>query len=159
LVEIEIPDWPYDSLLNILLVEAAAAFEELTRTSRDDELKWQEPQAWPNTFRKAWFIPGIEVVQADRFRRKCMRMLAERFQDVDVIIAPSFAASLCLLTNNTGHPSLTLRTGFRKPREEGPETPYGITLLGRLFDEGTLASVGLAMERELDVWHRRPPLT
>jgi Asp-tRNA(Asn)/Glu-tRNA(Gln) amidotransferase A subunit family amidase len=159
LIEIDLPDWPYDSLLNVLLVEAAAAFEELTRTNRDDELTWQEPQAWPNTFRKAWFIPGIEVVQADRFRRQCMMMLAERFAKVDSIIAPSFAASLCLLTNNTGHPSLTLRTGFHQPRENSPEVPYGITLIGRLYDEGTLARFGMALERELNVWSRRPPLS
>ena len=158
LVEIDLPQWPYDSLLNILLVEAAAAFEELTRTNRDDELTWQEAQAWPNTFRQAWFIPGIEVVQADRFRRKCMTMLAEKFSEVDAIIAPSFAASLCLITNHTGHPSLTLRTGLHEPREGSPQVPHGITLIGRLFDEGTLARVGMALERSLNVWHQRPPL-
>lgn len=158
LVEIDLPDWPYDSLLNILLVEAAAAFEELTRSDRDDELTWQEPQAWPNTFRQAWFIPGIEVVQADRFRRQCMMMMAERFEQVDAIISPSFAASLCLITNNTGHPSLTLRTGLHQSREDSPQVPYGITLIGNLFDEGTLARIGMALERSLDVWRHRPPL-
>jgi Asp-tRNA(Asn)/Glu-tRNA(Gln) amidotransferase A subunit family amidase len=156
LVEIDLPDWPYDCLLNILLTEAAAAFEELTRTNADDQLTWQDAEAWPNTFRKAWFIPGIEVVQADRFRRECMMMLAERFENVDAVIAPSFAASWCLLTNNTGHPSLTLRSGFRQNRDDGPEVPHGITLIGRLFDEGTLCRIGMALERELNVWDRRP---
>lgn len=158
LVEIDLPDWPYESLLQILMCEAAAAFEELTRTNRDDELKWQAAVAWPNSFRKTWFIPGIEVVQADRFRRQCMQMMAERFEKVDALIAPSFAASLCLITNNTGHPSLTVRCGFRKAREDAPETPYGITLIGRLFDEGTLARIGMALENELKVCERRPPL-
>ena len=101
LVEFDLPDWPYDSLLSILLCEAAAAFEELTRTNKDDSLKWQDADAWPNTFRKAWFIPGIEVVQATRFRRQCMQMMAERFEKIDAMIAPSFAGSLCLITNNT----------------------------------------------------------
>jgi Asp-tRNA(Asn)/Glu-tRNA(Gln) amidotransferase A subunit family amidase len=153
LVEIDLPDWPYDTLLNILLCEAAAAFEELTRTNLDDSLKWQQPQAWPNTFRQAWFIPGIEYVQADRFRRQCMQMMAQRMEKVDVILAPSFAESLLLITNNTGQPSLTIRAGFK---DNG--TPHGITLIGRLFDEGAIARLGLAIERQIEVWDHRPPV-
>ena len=159
-VEIQIPDWPYDCLLSILLCEAAAAFEELTRTNKDDTLKWQEPQSWPNTFRKAWFIPGIEMVQASRFRRQVMEMMAEKFDSVDAIITPSLTNDMSLITNNTGHPSLTLRTGLRKGRQaDAPETPYGITLIGKLFDEGTICRIGMAMEKELGVWDKRPPLT
>jgi Asp-tRNA(Asn)/Glu-tRNA(Gln) amidotransferase A subunit family amidase len=160
-VEIEWPDWPYDVLLNVLLAEAAAAFEELTRSNRDDELKWQDPEAWPNTFRKSWFIPAIEVVQADRFRRRCMQMMAEKLEHLHAIIGPSFGGSLCLVSNHTGHPSLTLRSGFRRAKENdssSAEVPYGITLIGRLFDEGTLCRIGLALEHELGVWDRRPVL-
>lgn len=184
LVEIALPDWPYDALLPMLYCEAAAAFEDLTRSHLDDTLKWQAPQAWPNTFRQSWFIPGNEFVQADRFRRMVMQMMADRFADVDVMIGPSFADSLCLITNYTGHPSLTLRCGFVSPRSQAADgggggsvgaasqpanpaptsrpsprrVPHGITLLGRLFDEGTLCRVGLALERELGVWDERPPL-
>jgi hypothetical protein len=153
MVDVNLPNWPYDTLLSILLCEAAAAFEDITRENIDDTLKWQEPEAWPNTFRKSWFIPGIEKVQADRFRRQCMQMMAAKFENLDALIGPSFAGSLCLLTNNTGHPSLTLRTGFTP---DG--TPHGITLIGRLFDEGTLCRIGMALERELDVWHKRPSI-
>ena len=74
-------------------------------------------------------------------------------EDVDVMISPSYAGGLLLITNNTGHPSLTLRCGFK-----ADGTPHGITLWGRLFDEGTLCRVGMALERQLDVWDRRPPL-
>lgn len=159
LVEIELPDWPYDVLLNVLFCEAAAAFEELTRSNRDDEMRRQDVEAWPNTFRKTWFIPGVEVVQAERLRRQVCQMMAARFANVDAMIGPSFGASLCLITNNTGHPSLTLRSGFQKGRREGaPETPHGITLLGRLFDEGTLCRIGIALEQELGVWEKRPPI-
>ncbi|MHC5112793.1 MAG: amidase [Planctomycetota bacterium] len=153
LVEIDLPEWPYDALLTILLVEAAAAFEELTLDGRDDDLVWQEPQAWPNTFRSARFIPAIEYVQAERFRRRVAEMMAERFEKVDAIISPSYAASLLLITNCTGHPSLTLRTGFA---DDG--TPRATTINGRLFDEGTLCAIGMAIERELGVWDRRPEL-
>ncbi|MCP3903866.1 MAG: amidase [Planctomycetes bacterium] len=153
LVEVDLPDWPYDTLMTILLVEAAAAFEELTLDGRDDELVWQAPEAWPNTFRATRFIPAIEYVQAERFRRRVAEMMAERFDDVHAIISPSYAASLLLITNCTGHPSLTLRTGFA---DDG--TPRATTINGRLFDDGTLCSIGMAIERELGVWDRRPKL-
>ncbi|MCH8343853.1 MAG: amidase [Planctomycetes bacterium] len=153
LIEIELPDWPYEALMTILLVEAAACFEELTLNDRDDELVWQEPEAWPNTFRQTRFVPAIEYVQAQRFRRSVMEMMAERFADIDAMISPSFAGSLLLITNNTGHPSLTLRCGYK---DDG--TPHGITLWGRLFHDGTLCSIGMALERQLDVWHKRPKI-
>ena len=151
LVEIELPDWPYGSLMTILLVEAAAAFEELTLSDRDDELVWQEPQAWPNSFRQTWFIPATEYVQAQRFRRQVAEMMARRFETLDALISPSYAGSLLLITNNTGHPSLTLRSGF-----DDRGRPRGITLWGRRFAEGTLCSIGMALERALGVWDRRP---
>lgn len=154
LIEVDLPEWPYESLLPILVCEAASAFEDLTRSGKDDQLSWQAPEAWPNTFRQSWFIPANEVMQSDRFRRMVMGMMAERFAKVDVIFAPSFAASLCLITNFTGHPQLTLRAGMK---ENG--TPHGVSLWGRLFDEGTLCSVGLALERSLGVWDRRPALS
>ncbi len=172
--EIALPEWPYDALLTMLYCEAAASFEDLTRMSLDDTLRWQAPQAWPNTFRQSWFLPGIEFVQADRFRRQCMQMMAEQFANIDVMFGPSFAGSVCLITNNTGHPSLTLRCGFRTPQRRGraggdqaeapndappPRVPHGVSFIGRLFDEGTMCRVGLALERELDVWNERPPLT
>ncbi len=151
-VQIELPDWPYDTLLNVIFAESAAAFEELTRSGRDDELVWQDPEAWPNSFRQSWFIPAVEYIQISRFRRQVMNMMAERFAGVDCVVSPSFAAHLLLITNQTGHPSITLRTGFR---DDG--TPYGITLVGRLFDEGTLCSIAMALERRLGVWSARPP--
>ncbi len=153
LVEIEMPDWPYGMLMTILMAEAASAFEELTLSNRDDELAWQKPQAWPNSFRQTRFTPAIEFVQAQRFRRKVMQMMDDKFADIDAMISPSFAARLLLITNNTGHPSLTMRCGFK---DDG--TPHGITMLGRLFDEGTLCRIGMALEKELRVWDKRPDI-
>jgi Asp-tRNA(Asn)/Glu-tRNA(Gln) amidotransferase A subunit family amidase len=153
LVRLELPDWPYETLLTILAAEAAAAFEELTLSDRDDELTRQDAEAWPNLFRQARFLPAVDYVQAGRFRRMVMEMMADWFADVDAMISPSFAGSLLLITNCTGHPSLTIRCGFK---DDG--TPHGITLWGRLFDEGTLGRIGMALERELEVWQARPDL-
>lgn len=150
LVEIELPDWPYGLLMTILSVEAAAAFEELTISNLDDELVWQSPRAWPNSFRETRFVPAIELMQAQRFRRKVAAMMAEKFADLDAMIGPSFASSMLLITNNTGHPSVTLRNGF----EDGQ--PRGMTVWGRLFGEGAMCRLGMALEERFDVWHRRP---
>lgn len=152
LVEVELPKWPYGMLMTILMAEAASAFEELTLSNLDDELVWQKPEAWPNSFRQTRFTPAIEFVQAQRFRRKVMQMMDDKFANIDVMISPSFAARLLLITNNTGHPSLTMRCGFN---DNG--TPHGITMLGRLFDEGTLCRIGMALEKQLGVWDKRPP--
>ncbi len=153
LEEMTLPDLPYDALGLLIGVEAAAAFEELTLTNRDDLLARQGIDGWPNKFRTNRLVPAVEYVQVQRFRRVVMDVMAEVFADVDGLVSPSFAGPLLLITNSTGHPSLTLPVGLK---EDG--TPHGITLWGRLFDEETLCCIGMNLERELDVWHLRPPL-
>jgi len=152
LVEIELPEWPYGLLFNLLTVEAAAAFEEITLTNTDDQMVWQEPRAWPNSFRAQWFMPAIEYVQMDRFRRKVAEMMRGVFNEVDVIAGPSFASGLLIITNFTGHPQLVMRSGFG---DDG--TPRSFSLWGGLFSEGTLAAMGRRIEQALGVWNRRPP--
>ena len=148
------PDWPWNTLLTILFAEAAAAFESLTRTDQDDQLTWQAPEAWPNTFRQSWFIPAPELVQADRFRRLCMEYFDELFNGLDAIVGPSYADGVLLTTNCTGHPSLTVPVGLKKSG-----SPHAVTLVGRLFDEGTLLRLGTSLEsRCWPVAERRSPL-
>ncbi len=153
LVEVDLPDLPYESLLVTLYSEAAAAFESLTRSNRDDTLSWQDPEAWPNTFRRSWFIPAVEAVQADRLRRQVMRMMDETMDGVDALATPAFAANLLLITNATGHPSIVQPIGF-----DSEGRPEGVTLIGRLFDEGTLCRIGRCLETEFGIGHRRPPI-
>jgi Asp-tRNA(Asn)/Glu-tRNA(Gln) amidotransferase A subunit family amidase len=173
-VEVAIPDWPYDSLDLILFAEAGAAFEELTLSHQVDELKEQVADAWPNVFRQARFLSAVDLVQADRFRRKVAEEMARVFSGVDLLLVPSLRDEMLVITNATGHPSLTLRAGFVEvsearsdwapdpshplPRFSPPRrVPHGVTLIGRLFDEGTLAQAGLALEREFAVASERPP--
>jgi Asp-tRNA(Asn)/Glu-tRNA(Gln) amidotransferase A subunit family amidase len=173
-VEVSIPDWPYDSLDLILFAEAAAAFEELTLSGGLDQLKAQVPDAWPNIFREARFLSAVDFVQADRFRRKVAEEMARVFSDVDLLLVPSLRDEMLTLTNFTGHPSLTLRAGFVEvskarsdwaPDPNNPmptfspprRVPHGVTLIGRLFDEGTLGRAGLALERAFGVVEQRPP--
>ena len=152
LVEVELPDLPYETLLIPLYAEAAAAFESLTRSDDDDLMTWQSPQAWPNTFRRSWFIPAIELVQADRVRRQVMDAMAEIMDTVDALATPAFAANLLLITNATGHPALVQPIAFDDGR------PHGFTLIGRLFDEGTICRLGRALEARCDVANQHPTL-
>jgi Asp-tRNA(Asn)/Glu-tRNA(Gln) amidotransferase A subunit family amidase len=153
LAEFELPDLPYESVVVVLQVEAAAAFEELTLTNRDEELRQQQPSAWPNTLRLARLVPAVEYVQMLRIRTRMMEVARDLFEKFDVLVGPGMGSTLAFLTNATGHPSLTLRAGFR---EDG--TPAAVTLHGRLFDEGRLCRVGMELERRLGVSERRPPL-
>ncbi len=111
-VEVALPDWPYDSLNLILFAEGAAAFEELTLSHAADQLKVQTPDAWPNLFRQARFLSAVDFVQADRFRRKVAEEMARIFSQVDLLLVPSLRDEMLTISNNTGHPSLTMRAGF-----------------------------------------------
>lgn len=151
LVPVELPDAGYNAMRLILTAEAAAAFDELTRSGRDDELTDQGPNAWPNTFRAARLIPAVEYINANRARMLAMRAWAELFSGVDVIVAPTSGTQL-VATNLTGHPAVILPNGFR---EDG--TPVSVTCLGGLFEEGKLLAVASAYQRATDFHLRRPP--
>lgn len=172
--EVSIPEWPYDSLDVILFAEAAAAFEELTLSRQVDELKAQVPDAWPNTFRQSRFLSAVDFVQCDRLRRKVAQEMARVFKQVDLLLVPSLRDEMLTITNFTGQPSLTLRAGFIEvsqarsdwapdpahplPRFSPPRrVPHGVTLIGRLFDEGTIMRVGVALEQAFGVANERPP--
>ena len=173
-VEVALPNWPYNSLNVILFAEGAAAFEELTLTHGIDQLKVQTPDAWPNLFRQSRFLSAVDFVQADRFRRKVAQEMARIFSQVDLLLVPSLRDEMLTISNQTGHPSLTLRAGFVQvaearsdwapdPKNPLPKfspprrVPHGITLIGRLFEEGTLGRAGIALERAFAVAAERPP--
>ena len=136
LIPMALPDLPADAMQIILWVEAAAAFDELTRTNRDDELVRQTEDAWPNRFRAARTIPAVEYVQANRLRTLVMQQMAELMTGIDVYVAPSLDTANLWLTNATGHPAVVVPNGWR---ENG--LPSTITFTGRLFDEATVLSV------------------
>ena len=173
-VQVSLPDWPYNSLNAIIFAESAAAFEELTLSRQVDQLKVQVPDAWPNTFRQSRFVSAVDYVQADRFRRLVAQEVQRVLTEVDLLIVPSMSDDMLTIGNFVGVPSLTLRAGFIEVSEARSDwapdpdhpllkfdpprrVPHGVTLIGRLFDEGTLARVGLALERSLNVIDERPP--
>ncbi|MBS0124335.1 amidase [Thetidibacter halocola] len=178
-VEVSLPDLPYGALMNTLYAEAAAAFEHLTLGDLDDTLTWQDDGAWPNTFRKARFLSAVDHVQLDRLRYLVMQALDGLFRDIDVLIGPFMTGPMLVASNYTGHPCLHLRAGFQQLGTRSPASlgegklttgeadtggkthrvPQGISLWGRLFDEGTILSLGLALEAKLGVAAERPPLT
>src|SRR5262249_1336524 len=162
------------SLNPVLFAEGAASFEELALDNKLGELKAQVKDAWPNLFRQARFLSAIDFVQADRLRRKVAMEMARVFREVDLLLVPSLRDEQLTITNFTGHPSLTLRAGFVQvsearsdwapdPKNPLPKfnpprrVPHGITLVGRMFDEGTMARAGLALEKSFNVVGERPP--
>jgi len=172
-VEVSLPNWPYNSLNLILFAEGAAAFEELTLSHGIDQLKVQTPDAWPNLFRQARFLSAVDFVQADRFRRKVAEEMARSFSQVDLLsfplcatrcspsaITPAILRSLCEPASSKSpkpaRTGLPIRKSPSKILSPAPGS-HGITLIGRLFEEGTLGRVGIALERAFAVAAERPP--
>ncbi|PKP38972.1 MAG: amidase [Bacteroidetes bacterium HGW-Bacteroidetes-15] len=152
LVPVNLPEnLPISALSIILDAEAAAAFSELTLTNKDDLMVRQGVWAWPNFFRKARFIPAVEYIQANRIRTRLIYEFAKIFEEVDVIISPSFGGNQLLMTNLTGHPALSVPTGFT---EEG--LPTSITFIGNWYKEDDIMLLGNAYQNKTE-WFRQIP--
>lgn len=143
LIPIEVPEAPLEGMLLTLMAEAAAAFDELTRSDQDDELVAQSPRDWAALFRAARFIPAVEYVNAQRHRTLLCRAMAQVFDEVDLVVHPPYAARLLTITNLTGHPTIVAPVAAR----EAAQQPRTICFTGRLYDEAQLASV-------VDAWQR-----
>ena len=170
LIPLEMPKFPYQSMVTMLSAEAAAAFDDLTRTGKDKLLTSQKPFDWPNSFRSARFIPAVEYIQASRARRMAMEAVAKVFEGVDVIVAPTNGGEQLVITNLTGQPSVILPNGFRgddapkSPTDDpsdfqnagGPGTPVSLTFLGRLFGEAKLLAFAKAYQ-DATGFHRKHP--
>lgn len=175
-VEVKLPDLPYRALMNAFCAEAAAIFEDITLSDLDDMLTRQDEGGWPNTFRKARFLSAVDHVQLDRLRYQVMLALDGLFSGVDALIGPLMTGPMMVASNFTGHPCLHLRAGFlelgtRKSNTLGASklsidaasatgstfrVPQGISVWGRLFEEGRLLNLGMALERAFDVADERP---
>jgi len=152
LVEVEMPrDLPVGALRLILTAEAAAAFDEITRSDRDDLMVRQAANAWPNSFRSARFIPAVEYINANRVRTLLMERMEAVFRQVDVFATPSFGGSVLQITNYTAHPAVALPSGFTA---EG--TPVGLSFIGRPFGEAALCLVAQRWQ-DATGWHRKRP--
>ncbi|MEX2472958.1 MAG: amidase [Gemmatimonadota bacterium] len=153
LVPIDLPERPIGPLSLILGAEAAASFDRITLSNRDDELPRQVVDAWPNVLRSARLIPAAEYIQANRIRTLLGRDMRDLFAEVDVYVAPSGRGDSSLLTNLTGHPAIAVPNGMRDP-----DSPNSITFMGRLYDEATLLGVARAYQEATDFHLLRPPL-
>ncbi len=171
LVAVEMPKFPYDAMVAMLTAEAAAAFDDLTRSGRDKLLTAQKDFDWPNTFRTARFIPAVEYIQAARARRMAMDAVANVFEEFDVIVAPTNGQQL-VITNLTGHPAVILPNGFRgsdAPKtgsddpadfrnSGGPGTPASLTFLGNLYGEAKLLAFARAYQEATGFHLQHPKL-
>jgi Asp-tRNA(Asn)/Glu-tRNA(Gln) amidotransferase A subunit family amidase len=151
LVPIDLPDYPVADLAFILSAEAATAFDELTRSNRDELLVRQIRNAWPNVFRASRFIPAVEYLQANRVRTLLKAEMETLFKTIDLYVVPSFSGDNLLLTNLTGHPCVVVPDGF-----DEKDSPTSISFIGELFDEGTILAVAKVYQDQTS-WHRQYP--
>ncbi len=153
LIPVEVPEMNYDAMRLVLTAEAAAAFDDLTRSDRDKGLVQQGRSDWANTFRTARFIPAVDYVNANRVRSIAIQRWDELMKAVDVIVTPTSAVGLAQLvaTNLTGHPAVILPNGFR---DDG--TPVSLTFLGGLFEEGKLLAVAHAYQQATSFHLKHP---
>jgi Asp-tRNA(Asn)/Glu-tRNA(Gln) amidotransferase A subunit family amidase/Asp-tRNA(Asn)/Glu-tRNA(Gln) amidotransferase C subunit len=153
-------DLPVGALLGTLDVEAATAFDALTRSDRIDELVRQGEDTWPNVFRSARFVPGVEFLQMNRLRVRLMEQMHAVMADLDVLVTPSFEGGVLGITNLTGHPCVCLPNAFR-PVEEGPDSrrqPGSISLIGPLYRDAAPLTLAHALQQATDFHTRRPPI-
>ena len=146
-------DFPVSALRLTLSAEAAASFDSLTRSGRDDLLVEQEVRNWPNEFRMARLIPAVEYIQANRARAMLISALQEAWSEVDVVVTPTLADGIVLATNLTGHPAVALPNGFGR---DG--TPSSISFVGALWKDAEALQVARAFEKASGYGLRRPPL-
>jgi len=135
----------------IISAECAAAFDEFTRTGLDRQMTRQGKYDWPTQFRAARFIPAVEYVNANRHRLLLMKAVNEVINKYDVIICPTWGGSQCAITNLTGHPAISIPTGFNDKN-----LPTSITLVGKLYDEATLLAVAKAYQQATS-WDKMHP--
>jgi Asp-tRNA(Asn)/Glu-tRNA(Gln) amidotransferase A subunit family amidase len=153
LVPFDLPELPIAAMSFVLSAEAAAAFDDLTRSGRDDLMVRQVEQAWPNVFRQSRLIPAVEYIQANRARTLLMREMERVLAGLDVYVTRTFQGDESLATNLTGHPAVVVPNGFRS---DG--TPTSLVFGGRLWGEAAVLGLAGAYQRATD-WHtRHPPL-
>ncbi|HMK26863.1 MAG TPA: amidase [Chitinophagaceae bacterium] len=151
---INFPDsamYPVNLIGVILAAESAAAFDELTRTNRDDLVERQDRGFWPNTFRAARTIPAVEYINANRYRSQLCQRMNDFMKDYDVLIVPSFSGRQLAMTNLSGHPVVVMPIGFNKTG-----SPLSITLIGNLYDEATILAAAKAFQDKTDFNKQHP---
>lgn len=153
LIPVSLPEFEIDALDFLLTAEAAAVFDELTRSGEDDSLVRQNRGAWPNSFRQARFIPAVAYIQANRARTVFMQKMMELLKKVDVYISPSFRGGNLLATNLTGHPTVVVPNGFN---EKG--SPTSISFNGDLYQEAEVLAVAKAYQDATDFHLQHPDL-
>jgi Asp-tRNA(Asn)/Glu-tRNA(Gln) amidotransferase A subunit family amidase len=155
LVPVALPDPELaEAAGSVLVVEAAAAFDELTRSGRDDLLVRQTARSWPTSFRRAQLASAVDYIRASRIRTQIMQEMEEKLDGIDVYVTPSFGENNLGLTNLTGHPAVVVPNGFRS--SDG--TPTSINFIGRLFGETEVLALAHAYQQATDFHLKRPPI-
>ncbi len=144
--------YPFNIIGLVIGSESSAAFDAFTRMGLDEQMKRQGKGEWPNYFRTSRFIPAAEYINANRHRYLLMQKVNEFMEKFDVIICPTWGGHQAAITNLTGHPAITIPTGFNRNN-----LPTGITLIGNLYDEATLLEVA-KIYQDATLWNKMHPV-
>jgi Asp-tRNA(Asn)/Glu-tRNA(Gln) amidotransferase A subunit family amidase len=149
---VTMPDFPSRAMYAILNAEAGAAFDDLIRAGKVNDLAGKGPNDRANQLRISRLIPAVEYIRAQRARALLGRRMEDVMTECDVFLAPATSASVTT-TNLTGHPAVTVNAGF------ADRLPVGLMVSGRLYEEATMLGVAAAYERVRGVIDDRPHLT
>jgi Asp-tRNA(Asn)/Glu-tRNA(Gln) amidotransferase A subunit family amidase len=148
IVPFDLPDVAIEAIDFIRYAETAAAFDDVTRNGVLREIEnGPEQSPRPAEIRPARFIPAVEYIQANRYRLRVMEQVDRAMSGLDLFIGTNL-----LLTNRTGHPAISLPSGFF----EG--SPTGLQLTGKLFGEPELLLLAHAFQSRTDHHLKRPPI-
>ncbi len=154
LIPVDFPDsgiYNFDIIGIVIGSESAAAFDGFTRTGLDDKMTRQGKGEWPNYFRAARFIPAVEYINANRHRYNLIQKVNQVIEKYDVIICPTWVGNQAAITNLTGHPAISVPTGFNKEH-----TPTSITFVGKLYDEATILAIAKVYQDATE-WNKLHP--
>ncbi|MGA2543923.1 MAG: amidase [Verrucomicrobiota bacterium] len=140
LIPLELPKYPKEIDALLLEVEAAAAFDDLTRSGQDAQLASQQAWSWPNSMRQARFVPAVEYLRAQQVRAQLIQQMAACLKNIDVYVTPTMDDNDLGLTNLTGHPQVVVPDGFSNG------LPTSISFVGQLFGEAGLLAVAKAYQ-------------
>ena len=153
-IPFELPDVPSEALSLIEWTEKAAAFDAPTRSGKLDMIKEQPDKSHgpADHFRTSRFIPAVEYIQANRLRMRVMEEVDAAMSDFDLFISTVGRGSSVYLTNHTGHPAISMPSGFFQG------SPTNLMFTGKLFGEPEILLLAHAFQGMTDHHLKHPQL-
>ncbi len=153
LLPVRLPEHAGMDALQMLLVDEAAAFDELIQSGKVDMLIQDRDEPEDMLMRVARLLPAVEYVQIHRLRMLMMQGLERALREVDVYIAPHSSSANTTATSLSGHPAISVPNGF-----DADGRPTGILFVGKLYGEAEMMTAARVYQDASDFHRLQPPL-